>query len=135
MVWQLALQIIFELRTNTAVDTTVHEKVAPAVVQEKVVKTRHEDVQKAVDREVHQDHYHTSIQPVQDREILPEQHQHNMAAVETREYHHGDAAAIKARLEQEARQFKSTRVEGATQVTQSVEPTIAGEHVHHHVHE
>ncbi|KAI9846202.1 MAG: hypothetical protein M1830_007465, partial [Pleopsidium flavum] len=116
-------------------DTTVHEKVAPAVVQEKVVKQRHEDVQTAIDREVHQDHYHTSVQPVKDREVLPEQHVHNMAPVETREHRHGDAAAIKARLEQEAAQFKSSRVEGATQVTQSAEPTIAGEHVHHHVHE
>ncbi len=99
------------------------------------MKTRHEDVQTAVDREVHQDHYHTSVQPVKDREVLSEQHVHNMAPVETREHRHGDSAAVKAGLEEEAARFESTRVEGGTRVTQSVEPTIAGEHVHHHVHE
>ncbi|MCJ1394908.1 hypothetical protein MMC18_007788 [Xylographa bjoerkii] len=116
-------------------DTTVHEKVAPAIVQEEILKKRHEEATTAIDREVHQDHYHTSIQPVKDREVLPEQHMHQMAPVETRELHHGDESAIRARLEQEATQFKSTRVEGAVQETHSVAPTIAGEHVHHHVHE
>ncbi|MCJ1421618.1 hypothetical protein MMC32_007984 [Xylographa parallela] len=116
-------------------DTTVHEKVAPAIVQEEIVKKRHEEATTAIDREVHQDHFHTSIQPVKDREVLPEQHMHQMAPVEVRELHHGDEAAIRARLEQEAAQFKSTRVEGAVQETHSVAPTIAGEHVHHHVHE
>ena len=116
-------------------DTTVHEKVAPAIVQEEIVRKRHEEATTAIDREVHQDHYHTSIQPVKDREVLPEQHTHQMAPVEVRELHHGDESTIRARLEQEAAQFKSTRVEGAVQETHSVAPTIAGEHVHHHVHE
>jgi len=116
-------------------DTTVHEKVAPAVVQETIEKRRHEEVQTAIDREVHQDHFHTSIQPVKDREILPEEHTHNIVPVENRELHHGDSAAIKARLEQEAAQFRDVRVEGATHETHSVAPVIAGEHVHHHVHE
>ena len=35
-------------------DTTVHEKVAPAVQNETINKHRHEDVQTAIDREVHQ---------------------------------------------------------------------------------
>lgn len=116
-------------------DTTVHEKVAPAVVQEQIVKKRHEEATTAIDREVHQDHYHTSIQPVKDREVLPEQHKHQIAPVVEREMHHGDESAIRARLEQEAAQFKSSRVEGSVQETHSVAPTIAGEHVHHHVHE
>ncbi|KAL8655666.1 MAG: hypothetical protein Q9226_002953 [Calogaya cf. arnoldii] len=116
-------------------DTTVHEKVAPAVVKETVTKHRHEEAQTAIDREVHQDHFHTSIQPVKDREVLPEQHQHNMAPVETREINHGDSAAIQARLEQERAQFQSTRIEGGTKESHSVAPVIAGEHVHHHVHE
>ncbi|KAL8997425.1 MAG: hypothetical protein Q9169_003288 [Polycauliona sp. 2 TL-2023] len=116
-------------------DTTVHEKVAPAVTQETVTKHRHEEAQTAIDREVHQDHFHTSIQPVKDREVLPEQHQHNIVPVEHREHHHGDTAAIKARLEQERAQFQSTRTGGTTQESHSVAPVIAGEHVHHHVHE
>ncbi|KAL8953376.1 MAG: hypothetical protein Q9222_000753 [Ikaeria aurantiellina] len=116
-------------------DTTVHEKVAPAVVQENVTKHRHEEATTAIDREVHQDHFHTSVQPVVDREVLPEQHQHNMVGVEHREHHHGDTGAVKARLEQEAAQFQSTRHQGATKESHSVAPVIAGEHVHHHVHE
>lgn len=116
-------------------DTTVHEKVAPAVVNETIKKTRHEEVQTAIDREVHQDHYHTSIQPIKDREILPEQHQYNVAAPQERVISHGDEAAVRARLEQERAQFHSTRTEAGTIQTQAVAPTIAGEHVHHHVHE
>jgi len=116
-------------------DTTVHEKVAPAVVNETTTKARHEEATTAIDREVHQDHYHTSVQPVKDREVLPEQHKHNMIPVEHREHIHGDAEAIKARLEQERLQFQNTRTEGRTQESHSVAPVIAGEHVHHHVHE
>ncbi|KAL8812425.1 MAG: hypothetical protein Q9200_001032 [Gallowayella weberi] len=116
-------------------DTTVHEKVAPAVTQETVTKHRHEEAQTAIDREVHQDHFHTSIQPVKDREVLPEQHSHNMAPVEHRELHHGDLAAVQARLEQERAQFQSTRTQAGTKESHSVAPVIAGEHVHHHVHE
>ena len=113
----------------------MHEKVAPAVVNEEVRKVRHEEATTAIDREVHQDHYHTSVQPVKDREVLPEQHKHNIVPVEHREHQHGNAEAIKARLEQERAQFQSTRTEGATKETHSVAPVIAGEHVHHHVHE
>ncbi|KAL9124796.1 MAG: hypothetical protein Q9217_005915 [Psora testacea] len=116
-------------------DTTVHEKVAPAVVNEKVSKHRHEEATTAIDREVHQDHYHTSIQPVKDREVLPEQHAHRMAPVEHREHRHGDEQAVKARLEQERAQFQNIRTEGGTHETHSAAPVIAGEHVHHHVHE
>ncbi|KAL8696149.1 MAG: hypothetical protein Q9224_002945 [Gallowayella concinna] len=116
-------------------DTTVHEKVAPAVTQETVIKHRHEEAQTAIDREVHQDHFHTSIQPVKDREVLPEQHQHNIVPVEHRELHHGDSAAVQARLEQERAQFQSSRTQAGTKESHSVAPVIAGEHVHHHVHE
>lgn len=116
-------------------DTTVHEKVAPAVVNEEIRKVRHEEATTAIDREVHQDHYHTSVQPVKDREVLPEQHSHNIVPVEHREHQHGNPEAIKARLEQERMQFQNTRTEGATRESHSVAPVIAGEHVHHHVHE
>jgi len=116
-------------------DTTVDEVVAPAVVKETVNKTQHENVTGVVDREVHQDHYHTSVQPVKDREVLPEQHTHKAVPVEHREHHHGDSEAIKARIQQEHAQFKSTTHEGKTHHTSAEAPVIAGEHRHHHVHE
>ncbi|CZT11328.1 hypothetical protein WAI453_010989 [Rhynchosporium graminicola] len=116
-------------------DTTVHETVNPAVVNEHVTKTHHENVTTAIDREVHQDHYHTSVQPIKDREVLPEKHSHQVAGVETREVKHGNDDHVKQRLAAEAAQFKNTREVGATQHTSTAAPTIAGEHVHHHVHE
>lgn len=116
-------------------DTTVHEKVAPGVVHENVTQTRYENVQTAVDKEIHQDHYHTSVQPVHDREILPEKHAHNMVGVEHRSFEHGDARADEERLAREAGQFRDERVVGDTKHTHSVAPAVAGEHIHHHVHE
>jgi len=116
-------------------DTTVHERVAPAVLHETINRTQHEEVVTAIDKEIHQDHYHTSVQPVTDRQILPEQHTHNLAAVETRQFDHGNAAEIEARLAREAAQFKDERVIGDTNHTHSVNPVVAGEHIHHHVHE
>jgi len=116
-------------------DTTVHESVNPAVVNERVTRTNHEEATKAVDREIHQDHYHTSVQPITHQEILPEKHSHNLVGVENREIHHGDGSHIKQRLEEEAARFKNTREIGETKNTQSTSPTIAGEHIHHHVHE
>ncbi|KAL8822207.1 MAG: hypothetical protein Q9191_007054 [Dirinaria sp. TL-2023a] len=115
-------------------DTTVHEKVAPAVTNENVVQKRHEEAQTAIDREIHQDHYHTSVQPVHDREVLPEKHHHNMIPVEHREHQHGNPDSVKARLEQEAAQFADSR-QVRKEESHSVAPVIAGEHVHHHVHE
>ena len=72
---------------------------------------------------------------MKDREVLPEQHQHRMAGVEHREHHHGNVAAVEARLEQERAQFRDSRTETAVPETHSVAPVIAGEHKHHHVHE
>merc|ERR1712144_94363 len=99
-------------------DTTVHETVNPAVTQENVTRTQHENVTTAVDREV-----------------LPEQHNHQMAGVETRNLKHGSDEHVKERLAAEQAQFKNARTVGDTQHTSSANPTIAGEHVHHHVHE
>nr|POE51801.1 hypothetical protein CFP56_26008 [Quercus suber] len=116
-------------------DTTVHEKVAPAVTHETVNRTQHENVQTALDKEVHQDHYHTSVQPVQDSEVLGEQHHHNVIPVEHRSFEHGNSEDVKTRLAAEAAQFNDgvERVKG--EHTSSVSPVVAGEHVHHHVHE
>jgi len=115
--------------------TTVHETVNPAVQNEHVTQKEHENVTTAVDREVHQDHHHTSVQPIQHKEVLPEKHSHNLAGVEKREIHHGDSSHVKDRLAAEAAQFKDTREVGETQTTQSAAPTVAGEHIHHHIHE
>lgn len=116
-------------------DTVVTEEVAPAVVNETIKRERHEEIVTAVDREIHQDHYHTSIQPVRDVQQLPEAHQYNVAAPQEKVYHHGDDAAARARLEAERARLHSTRTEAPAVETKSVAPTIAGEHVHHHVHE
>lgn len=116
-------------------DTTVHETVNPAIQHEHVTPVRHENVTTAVDREVHQDHYHTSVQPIHDKEVLPEKHEHNVAGVQHKTINHGDDSHVKERLAAEAAQFKSTREVGSTQHTSTVAPTVAGEHVHHHVHE
>jgi hypothetical protein len=105
------------------------------VTQEHVTRTQHNEATTAVDREVHQDHHHTSVQPVQDKEILPEQHTHNVAGVQHKEIHHGDDSHVKDRLAAEQAQFKDTREIGQTQHSSAVAPTVAGEHVHHHVHE
>lgn len=116
-------------------DTTVHERVAPAVLHETVNRTQHEDVTTVIDKEIHQDHYHTSVQPITDRQVLPEQHTHNLVSVEHRNFEHGDSKEIEARLAREAGQFKDERIVGDTTHTHSVNPVVAGEHIHHHVHE
>lgn len=116
-------------------DTTVHEKVAPAVTHETVSPHRHEEVTTAIDKEIHQDHHHTSVQPVLDREVLPEQHSHNLVGVEHRHHKHGDDAETTRRLQQEAAQFKDERTIAPTRESHSAMPVVAGEHMHHHVHE
>lgn len=107
----------------------------PAVQHEKVTPTRQENVTTAIDREVHQDHHHTSVQPVQDREVLPEQHSHHVAGVEHRNIKHGNDDHVQQRLAAEQAQFKNTREVGSTQHSQGTGSMVAGEHVHHHVHE
>jgi len=117
-------------------DTTVHEKVAPHVQKETVNEHRREEKQIARDHEVHQDHYHTTVQPVKDQEVLPEQHHHNMGGVEHRTHDHRNHHETKDRLHKEAAQFQHESVRAPTQhTTSSHAPEIAGEHVHHHVHE
>ena len=116
-------------------DTTVHEKVAPAVQNETVTRTHHDNVTTAVDKEVHQDHYHTSVQPIKDTQVLPEQHHHNLVGVEHRNFEHGNKGDVDRKLNETSAQFKDTtqRVEG--QHTTSQAPAVGGEHMHHHVHE
>ncbi|KFY69503.1 hypothetical protein V496_00180 [Pseudogymnoascus sp. VKM F-4515 (FW-2607)] len=116
-------------------DTTVHETINPAVIREHIQRTNHEERQKIIDREVHQDHHHISIQPVRDSEILPETHETNIAPVETHEIKHGNEKHVLERLAAERNQFRDTRDVAETRTTSSAGPTVAGEHIHHHVHE
>jgi len=116
-------------------DTTVHEAVAPAVQHEVIKPHVHEEVNTAIDKEVHQDHYHRTVQPIQDREVLPEQHTAKLGAVQHREFDHRDADATKrALIDDQARFADERRIEDTTH-SQSVAPTVGGEHVHHHIHE
>ncbi|CAN9087887.1 hypothetical protein CC77DRAFT_1060033 [Alternaria alternata] len=116
-------------------DTTVHEAVAPAVQHEVIKPHVHEEINTAIDKEVHQDHYHRTVQPVHDREVLPEQHTAKLGAVQHREFDHRDADATKrALIDDQARFADERRIEDTTH-SQSVAPTVGGEHVHHHIHE
>lgn len=94
-----------------------------------------EEVLTAVDKDVRQDHYHTSVQPVVANEVMPTQHHENIVAAETREFDHGaghDVNAIRAR---EMAQFKDKKTIVQEQGGQEIAPVVAGEHIHHHVHE
>ncbi len=86
----------------------------------------------ALDKEVHQDHHHTSVQPVKDREVMPEQHSHRMAGVKHTTHEHDRPDDTKAKLEAERAQFQNASTTHDTKHSQSVAPTVAGEHVHHH---
>lgn len=116
-------------------DTTVHETVAPAVQHETVKPHQHEDIITAVDKEAHQDHYHRTVQPVHDREVLPEQHTAKLGAVQHREFDHRDHDTTKHNLATEQQAFKNETVVTDTTHSQSAAPVVAGEHVHHHIHE
>ncbi|KAK5171755.1 uncharacterized protein LTR77_003391 [Saxophila tyrrhenica] len=116
-------------------DTSVHEKVAPAVQQETINREQHERQTTAVDKEVHQDHYHTTVQPVKDSEVLPEQHHHNMMPTEHRSFEHDNSDSVKRSLDTEQAKYYDTTSQVEGRHTTTAEPTVAGEHVHHHVHE
>ena len=116
-------------------DTTVHEKVAPAVKHETIERQKHEEYVSAIDKEVHQDHYHTTEQPIVDKEVLPTQHHANVIPVEHRSYEHGNNDEVEARLAKERAGYVDTteKIDGKT--TREIAPVVAGEHKHHHVHE
>ena len=75
------------------------------------------------------------MQPVADKKVLPEEHSHNLVGVEHRHFEHGDHKDTESKLATEAARFKNERVVDDTQHTHSVAPVVAGEHIHHHVHE
>ena len=115
--------------------TTIDQDIRGAVTQEEVRPHHHENITTAVDKEVHQDHHQTRIQPVTAKETLPEKHTHKVLPVEHKTVEHGNARDDTHRLQQDAAKFKDTSATAQTTHSQSVAPTIAGERVHHHVHE
>lgn len=46
------------MKRNGHHDTSVHERVLPAVTHQTITKTEHEEIEVAVDREQHVDHFH-----------------------------------------------------------------------------
>lgn len=108
---------------------------APGVTHETVSPHQREETQIATDREIHQDHHHTTVQPVTQREVLGEKHHHNLVPVEHRTHDHRDTADTESYLARNAAQFKDQSVRAETHQTSSAAPAIAGEHVHHHIHE
>jgi hypothetical protein len=123
------------LHTSGKHNTTVHERVAPAVTHETVKPHRHERLVTAVNREVHQTHYHTSIQPVHHREVLPEVHHHNVLPIEKRKFKHGKDHEVAARLREEEAKYKDLKTIAETTESQESIPVYTGEHIHHHVRE
>ncbi|KAJ0163850.1 hypothetical protein CTA2_2265 [Colletotrichum tanaceti] len=115
--------------------TTVDEHVNRAVTEEQVRPHRHEEVTTAVDKEVHQDHHHTTVQPLKHQEVLPEKHHHNVVPVAHKTYEHGNETETKNTLDREHAKFKDTSVTHDTTHTSTAAPVVAGERVHHHVHE
>lgn len=115
--------------------TDVDEYVNPAVTSEVIKPHRHEEITEAIDREVHQDHYHTTVQPIAHTERLPEKHVHNLAPRIEKEFRHDNEDETHRRVSQELSQFRNTQTVTETTHTRQAAPTVAGEHVHHHVHE
>lgn len=115
-------------------DTTTHETVAPAVVEQTNRQHHHEHSQTAVDKEIHKDHHHTTVQPIVDRQVLPEKHEHHIAGTEHRHVDHG-RNDVQGRLQQERSQFQNKTIDGGVHQTHESSAQLVGEHRHHHVHE
>ncbi len=114
---------------------SVDKEVAPAVEHETVTKEHEEREKTVIDKERHQDHYHTTIQPALDREVLPEQHNYEDTETQVKHVEHDDGA-VKAKADDRNANFENTTAEGETIERKAVEPTaVAGEEVHHHLHE
>ncbi|KXT00524.1 hypothetical protein AC578_4091 [Pseudocercospora eumusae] len=116
-------------------DTTVHEKVAPAVTRETITRTEHEEVTTAVDQEIHQDHYHVSVQPITEEEYREEQHHHTLLPLEQENFEHDDPAEVQSVLAEVASQFRNEVNNVTAEKTTATLPDIEGMHVHHHVFE
>ncbi|KAF3352540.1 hypothetical protein HYQ45_000603 [Verticillium longisporum] len=115
--------------------TTVEEDVRREITEEHVMPHRHENVTTAIDKEVHQDHHHTTVQPIMAKETLAEKHTHNIVPVEHKSFEHGNDKDVRAKLDADAAQYRDTSTTHDTTHSSSVNPVVAGERIHHHVHE
>ncbi|KAK0099878.1 hypothetical protein ONS95_013297 [Cadophora gregata] len=113
-------------------DTTVEAEVKPAVEHTHVKKAHETREQTFIEREKHQDHYHTTIQPLKDSEVLPEKHDYQQEKKE-KNINRDDGTA-RQKAENDTAGYQSTIDEKKFE-SQTKEPTIVDEHVHHHLHE
>ncbi|KAL7813707.1 hypothetical protein V8C26DRAFT_404601 [Trichoderma gracile] len=117
-------------------DTTVHEEVRQPVTNEHVRPHEQEHVRPAVEKDIHQDHHHTVVQPLEHKEVLPEKHHERVLPTEHRSFDHGSDKDVSNFLERDAAKYKDASVtHDKTHETHAEAPIIAGERVHHHVHE
>merc|ERR1712232_464226 len=135
VIMEAARAAVNKITSRKGHTTDVDEFVNPAVTSETIKPHRHEETQEAIDREVHQDHYHTTVQPVAAKEVMPERHTHNLVSQVEREYKHDDEAETKTRVQRELQQFQNSQTVTQTSHSTAAAPTVAAEHVHHHVHE
>ena len=108
-------------------DTTVHERVAPAVYHQTIARKEHEELETAVDREQHYNHYHTSVQPIYDSETTEEQHHSNLLPVENRTFEHDDREEVQRRIDAEHAKFKDHVQHLEGEHTQVVHPQVTAE--------
>merc|ERR1712098_271761 len=132
---QAAKDAVHKFTSKRGHDTTVDENVTGAVTKENIRPHQHEERTQALDREVHQDHYHTTVQPVSHQEQLPEKHTHNLIPTEHREIRHEDPNHSKSQAAAHLAQFQSGSTTHETTRSAENKATVAGEHVHHHVHD
>lgn len=115
--------------------TTVEKDVAPAVEHETVQERHEHKEQEVIEKERHQDHYHTTVVPAKDREVLPEQHQYEETETQVKHVEHDDGG-VAAKADDRNADFENTSRQKETVEKVTQEPTaVAGEHVHHHLHE
>lgn len=121
-----------ELENKTV---TKEAEVNPAVEHE-TIKREHETKEDTViDKERHQHHYHTSVQPLKDREVLPTQHDEEVAPLKVQEFDHDDGKNIPADVDARNAEFQSKTEEGQTFESTTQTEKVAGDQVHHHLHE
>ncbi|KAH0498492.1 hypothetical protein TgHK011_005745 [Trichoderma gracile] len=117
-------------------DTTVDEEVRQPVTNEHVRPHEQEHVRPAVEKDIHQDHHHTVVQPLEHKEVLPEKHHERVLPTEHRSFDHGSDKDVSNFLERDAAKYKDASVtHDKTHEAHAEAPIIAGERVHHHVHE
>lgn len=123
------------IRKNGHHDTTVHERVLPAVTHQTITRTEHEEIEVAIDKESHIDHFHHTLLPITDSETLEVQHRANVLPVENSHFEHDDRDEVQRRVAAEAAKYRDEveHVEGER--THTNLPSMESSRYHHHVHE